>query len=98
MSSAIVTCEITRLDVLSRQRALTEGESRQLQKMITTQRRYASMQRANNRALEAQAGAKPACPPNSDAPAAPPAGVSEQCRPSDLSARGTTLLAPESHP
>lgn len=50
MTARAVAAEVDRLDALSRSRALNDRESRQLQKLIAMQRRYASMRAANDRA------------------------------------------------
>lgn len=47
MSAKVVSEQIARLDGISRVRALSEGESKQLQKLISTERRYDYMRRAN---------------------------------------------------
>ena len=44
-----------------------------------------------------QAGAGPACPPTSDAPAILPAGVSNCVAQSDIFARGAPTHAPETY-
>lgn len=46
MSQGLVTSEIATLDQLSRSRALTDAESRRLQKLITVDRRYTYSRRA----------------------------------------------------
>ena len=49
MSERVVAAEVDRLDAISRTRALDDRESRQLQKLITMQQRYAAMRAANAR-------------------------------------------------
>lgn len=46
MSRATIEPLIARLDALSRERELTPGESKQLQKLISTERRYDSFKTA----------------------------------------------------
>lgn len=55
MGRETVAREIARLDALSRTRPLDEGESRQLQKMISMERRYTSFAAANGRVRKARA-------------------------------------------
>lgn len=50
MSASVVAAQIARLEKIGKSRALTEGESGQLQKLIAMERRYASMKQANERA------------------------------------------------